>query len=230
MRQTLLCLVLPLLAAALPHPQDDSACGNGTPAPSDPAPAVAHPPETNTTETSPPVTNATTPSGSGGTFTLQARRSGSTFHLLPIHAAGQSLVMGVDASTSCPAGNAAFDCGTLASNGTAFAGDANTLYVAVAGGQRLFARADGRLGYTQAHSMAVPDGATTGGGSLTGDAGSRDWTWRGAGDAGGLVACPAASGGAKWTVYAARASGQESCLGFRAVAVPYTGPAAWQYD
>ena len=108
--------------------------------------------------------------------------------------------------------------------------------VLVPGGQLIYVRTDGSLGFTQAHSASYPTGAIIGGdltysktdGAQFGTLGTRAF------GATGFVACPIKDQG--YQVFAAiNATEADSplagCLGFNALTIDETDPSrgAWQY-
>nr|OQO24597.1 hypothetical protein B0A51_09008 [Rachicladosporium sp. CCFEE 5018] len=159
-------------------------------------------------------------------FTLMSIRSASPIHYGQITASGQRLYINRNTASYCPAqvGDAC-----PAGNITTFAGGSDSLSmgVIVPGGQQVYIDpVCGAVGYTQAHSAAMPQGAIVGGWNVSlGDpygSLSRD---------GGQVACPAADGEGGYQVFG-QVEGlvlSEECLGFTAFAINATGPGAWQY-
>ena len=107
------------------------------------------------------------------------------------------------------------------------------MYDAVPGGQQVYVEKTGRVGYTQAHSSFVPEGAYTTGFRFTpgqerpGAVTFGSFAFTG-GEATGFVACP--EDGA-WRVYANTVDSNlgAECLGFGALTLVYGGPVAWQY-
>lgn len=99
--------------------------------------------------------------------------------------------------------------------------------VEVPGGQQVFVAPDGSVGYTAAHSHAIPDGGITAGfaytppaepntvGELTGPA--------------GFVACPTGDAGVFQVKTAIDGADTAGCTGFAAGATPFDGVGAWQY-
>ena len=111
--------------------------------------------------------------------------------------------------------------------------------VEVPGGQIVYVTATGRLGFTQAHSSAVPTGAATYPFNLTPEPQFGHFSFTGLG-ATGFLACPTKAGTAPWQIFAnvkglndadVPGGAVNKCLGFSALAPNYTasGPAAWQY-
>ena len=107
----------------------------------------------------------------------------------------------------------------------------------VPGGQVIYVRTDGSLGYTQAHSASVPEGAIVGGdytyskseGAQFGSLGTSAF------GAKGLMACPTQDQG--YQVFAATGNATASegdlaaCLGFNALTIDAIdlSRGAWQY-
>lgn len=101
-------------------------------------------------------------------FGAYASPEGTTAHLAAIQARGQALYVAFDGNgpatycplqdkKQCPPGTTTvFALGPNASGG---AGTTAGLSVNVPGGQQLYVRSDGSIGYTQAHSASVPTGA-----------------------------------------------------------------------
>ncbi|OQO11587.1 hypothetical protein B0A48_03314 [Cryoendolithus antarcticus] len=159
-------------------------------------------------------------------FTLVSVRSASPIHFGQITASGERLYINRNTASYCPTqvGDAC-----PAGNITTFAGGSGPLAmgVIVPGGQQVYIDpVCGAVGYTQAHSAAMPQGAITGGWNVSlGDPYgylSRD---------GGLLACPAADGDGGYQIFG-QVEGvvlSEECLGFTAFAINATGPGAWQY-
>lgn len=132
---------------------------------------------------------------SSGPISLIAARSASPIHLAPINAAGQAFWIGKKTSsycplnlpTSCPKGTSTVIgvYGDVAHPGTAYLSksfpsiwlyhsfknscneDWTLLDVLVPGGQRMYIRPNGALGYTQAHSGSIPTGSTVTGFTYT---------------------------------------------------------------
>ena len=113
----------------------------------------------------------------------------------------------------------------------------------VPGGQILYVKSTGAVGFTQAHSGAIPPGSTTAGFTYTPAApGSQfgQWSFSGLG-ANGFMACPPTAAEGRYQVFAnlrnatVPTGNVGDCLGFdpAAIAAPATNgtaaPAAWQY-
>jgi hypothetical protein len=173
-------------------------------------------------------------------FTMLAARSASPIHLQSIQASGGQFFIGKDTAVSCPSANG---CGIYTTNTTALTctptdGTSSrcAMHVVVPGGQEVFVRNNGSLGYTAPHSGSIPDGSFTSGFNLTtGDQGRFSFTGNGSA---GLVACPATpscnqttgANCAPWSVLAALPGLPiDNCLSFDAIAQT-TNVQAWEYD
>jgi hypothetical protein len=95
-----------------------------------------------------------------GPITLTALNPSSSFHNLPVQAAGQRLVIGGTASTYCPSNLPNGTCPNFKT--TVLYGSGTALATLVPGDQRLYIRPDGSVGFTQAHSAFVPAGSYQG--------------------------------------------------------------------
>jgi len=158
-------------------------------------------------------------------FGVISVRSGSPIQYLPMNAGGGDIYLGGQADTYCP-DSVQSAGGCPAGNDTNFAGGNNTISLGaeVPGGQQVYIDpACGALSYTQAHSVAMPEGAIVTGWSITQGASYGTLSHEG-----GLVACNEDN---VWKVYA-QVNGltfPDSCLGFDALTGNETSPAAWQY-
>ncbi|KAF2092094.1 carbohydrate-binding module family 52 protein, partial [Saccharata proteae CBS 121410] len=92
-------------------------------------------------------------------FQMIADNPSQTFHGQVINACGQQFYIGGSACTYCPV-LSGLDCAAYLNITVIFGG---YLLANVPGGQELFFYQDGALGFTQAHSIFVPSGATFGG-------------------------------------------------------------------
>jgi len=111
------------------------------------------------------------------------------------------------------------------------------MYVTVPGGQQMYVTPGGEVGYTQAHSMYMPEGSALTGFTLTPGPG-RDhaarYSFEGFGGK-GFMACPSADRSFYQVFVAMRnatvpTGNVHDCVKFKAVASEYTGDsAAWQY-
>jgi len=173
-----------------------SACSSAAPAASSVAPA--------------PVDN--------GYFGVISARSGSPIHLQTLNArSGKFYLGGPGPTTYCPAESiGASNCPP--GNTTVLTGGDNTLGlgVVVPGGQQVFVAAVGALGYTQAHSAAIPTGATQTGFSREAPSGGNTFGYLHFDT--GFVACPAGEGqGYQVFGQVADAKFGDECLGFNAL-------------
>ncbi|KAK3724378.1 hypothetical protein LTR37_001002 [Vermiconidia calcicola] len=161
---------------------------------------------------------------SGQYYGIIAARSASPIHLAPVAANGQRLWIGKKTASYCPD-----VVGDSCPRGrkTTFAGGDGTL----GSGQQVYIDpASGAIGYTQAHSASMPEGAITTGWTLDEDSnpsfGTLDWKR-------GLLACSTKGDSSKgpWQIYAnlKRIDFGPECLGFSALAANVTKASAWQY-
>jgi hypothetical protein len=109
--------------------------------------------------------------------------------------------------------------------------------VPVPGGQLIYVRKDGSIGFTQAHSAGVPEGAIIGGdftyskteGAQFGSLGTQAF------GAKGFMACPTQDQGYQVFASISNATAPEgdlaACLGFNALTIDETdlSRGAWQY-
>ncbi|CAF9902930.1 MAG: hypothetical protein GOMPHAMPRED_000036 [Gomphillus americanus] len=184
-----------------------------------------------------PVANVEASTGSGP-FTLMSVRSASPVHLQQVNATGQAFFIGKPTATYCPSGVSGLDCSQFNKDttvvGTSDVGKASGAYLAdtVPGGQNLYVQKNGALGFTQAHSGAIPEGAYTTGFVYTAPtSSSQPWghlTFTGHG-ATGLFACPAGTNVYQVFADVTGFKNKSKCLGFDAFAIPYNGTSAWQY-
>lgn len=167
-------------------------------------------------------------------FALLAARSASPIHLRPIEASGTRLYIGRRTATYCPTNiQRAGGCPnkTPAEISTLFVGGTGSLAmsVTVPGGQRVYVDpACGAVGYTTAHSAAMPVGAILGGWEL-----EQGKSFGVLGFEEGLVACPVNRQKGVYQVFAALEGLElgEDCLGFNALAPNATkSVGAWQYN
>ena len=171
-------------------------------------------------------------SGTPGIFTVISARSASPVHLLGWTVRDGGVFLSGESSAYCP-DNANIDCSGY-SNTTAFG--ANTAYDSlslndgVPGGQQAYIQKNGALGYTQAHSASIPEGASRTGFSYTAPAEGQSFGYLSYKENGatGFVACTADDG--TYQVFADVDGGDFSnCLGFDALASPYSGKPAWEF-
>ncbi|KAE8137138.1 hypothetical protein BDV38DRAFT_89624 [Aspergillus pseudotamarii] len=169
-------------------------------------------------------------------FGVVAARSASPIHFLTLNAANSHFYLGGKAATYCPE-NVEKLGACPPGKETSLLGD-KYLNVAVPGGQSIYVDPKGALSFTTPHSGYTPPGSSTDGFAYkpgkNGTLGS--WTYKN-----GFMACPTSNstivpGNPKWQVFAASKNATvptgniRDCLGFSAVAAPYTGPvAAWEY-
>ncbi|MCJ1468044.1 hypothetical protein MMC07_006670 [Pseudocyphellaria aurata] len=182
---------------------------------------------------------------SSGPIGLIATHSASPIHLSSVNAAGQNFWIGKETSTYCPL-TPASSCPPGKDTIISVTGDqahpgGASMYVVVPGGQQMFIRSNGALGYTQAHSAAIPSGAITTGFTFAPASAGTDFGTFGVNlpGAAGLLACPAGPDfTAPYQVFvnlkglkdADVAGGKISkCIGFNAIAPKASGANAWQY-
>lgn len=130
---------------------------------------------------------------------------------------------------SCPAGNTT----VLAAPDAAAGASQPGMDVMVPGGQVVYLAESGAVGYTQAHSASIPDGAVqgglvaySGGGFMNINAGSYGW-----------VACPPTGLGGNdggWVIYALSSANQDdlsicSPVNLKVNVLPAGTVGAWQY-
>lgn len=155
-------------------------------------------------------------------FTVISQRSASPIHFQNMNARGGSFYLGgkgpssycpseVVGAENCPPGDT-----------TTFAGGDNTLSlgVVVPGGQQVYVRPDGSLGYTTAHSASMPPGSTVTGFSRTpapnsDQFGYLNWDC-------GFLACPGSADDG-WKVYGKldNVTFSDECLSFSAIACKF---------
>ncbi|MCJ1269421.1 hypothetical protein MMC22_009313 [Lobaria immixta] len=185
------------------------------------------------------------PVANSGPIGLIATHSASPIHLSSVNAAGQNFWIGKDTSSYCPL-TPASSCppgkntvievlGDQAHPGTA------AMDVVVPGGQQMFIRSNGALGYTQAHSASIPTGAITTGFTYTPPSGGAQFGTFGVSLPGsaGLLACPTgANFSGPYQVFVNLKNLKDSdvaggkinkCIGMNALAVSTNGADAWQY-
>jgi len=237
---------LPLFAAsvlAAPHPGKD--CSTW-PAYTYTWPHYSHPatttPTPSTTSSAAPsstsVAPITTPTGPYG---LISARSASPIHLQAVNARGQLFYIGGETASYCPDQVAQIGACPPGTD-TAFVGF-GALDVEVPGGQLVYVAPDGSLGFTQAHSASYPLGAVLEPFTYSFTPGaSFGYVSTNAFNATGFMACPNNKNetlATSWQVFAALQNATvptgnvSDCLGFDALAPPYSNPngtaAAWQY-
>ena len=170
---------------------------------------------------------------SSSAFGVIAARSTSPIHLQSVQANGRAFWIQKETTTYCP--SPTVDCSGFENSTTIFAvqngGTTASLYTSVPGGQQVYVEKCGALGFTGAHSAAIPEGAYVEGFSYTPNA--QDATQPGSfsfhgGGATGFLACP--EDGA-YRVYADTVDAvlDSACLGFSALTGSWTGSSAWQY-
>jgi hypothetical protein len=157
-------------------------------------------------------------------FGVIVTRSGSPIHLQELNATGNAFYVGKPTTTYCPEGVSGLKC-PVGKGETVFAGGHDTLglSVQVPGGQQVYVQKNGAVGYTQAHSASIPEGATVTGwtkteGKTFGQLSFKD----------GLIFCPE---GSAYKLYAQvpGVSFASTCLGGNLLTVNGTAPGAWQY-
>ncbi|KAI2485967.1 hypothetical protein Ptr902_00100 [Pyrenophora tritici-repentis] len=163
-----------------------------------------------------PSSNATAPAQTGY-FGVVSARSGSPIHFQTLTArSGQFYLGGPAPTTYCPTEIGAQNCPP--GNTTVLSGGVNTLGlgVLVPGGQQVYVQKDGLLGYTQPHSVAMPEGASQTGWSREAPSGNNEFGYLHY--EGGLVGCPAGEGFG-YRVYAQVPDAKfgDDCLGFDAL-------------
>lgn len=110
-------------------------------------------------------------------------------------------------------------------------------YVRVPGGQLIYARTDGSIGYTQAHSASVPEGGMIGGDFTYSKPEGAEFGFLGTNAFGakGFMACPTQDQGYQVFASISNTTAPEgdlaACLGFNALTVDANdlGNGAWQY-
>ena len=194
------------------------------------------------------VTPADTP------FTVIAAHSASPIHLLSMNAVNGSFFIGGKGPTTfcpeplvenCPSGTSTTL--SVSADGGCGLGKFGTISilsyvylspladVLVPGGQQVFVRRSGALGFTSPHSHIFPKGAavtnfTETPGSSSGSLGS--FSFSGLGSA-GFIACPLVNGTGPYRVYAQltdfKAPNSNACISFDALTSPASGPGAYEY-
>lgn len=213
----IVALSLPVLGAlAAPHPQASS------------SPTTTASSCGSTSSAAPETTPA-------GPFGIISAHSTSKIHLLPWTASGQAFYLGGETATYCPdvVGSACPNASTVE---TAFSGLCG-MDTFVPGGQQLYIAEDGHIGFTQAHSAAIPQGANpcpfTYEKKASSQFGIVNLDPSRAFGAVDFMGCPTDSG--KYQVFAALQNATvpqgnvTDCIGFSALAFNYTGATAWQY-
>lgn len=182
------------------------------------------------------ITGMATAAAAQSTFGLIASHSTSPIHLQTVNANGQAFWVGKDTATYCPPNIEGINC-PVGSGYTEFTigGSVLGLDVVVPGGQQIYVDpADGRVGFTQAHSASVPTGAIRDGWSLSayGANGLAELT----NSNGGALFCAASADAAQtgpWELHLALEGltfGDE-CIGAGLIAANATStPGAWQYS
>ena len=170
-------------------------------------------------------------------FTMIAARSASPVHLRPIDFFEEGWYIGEPTQTFCP--SPTVDCSGFNNNTSvmlvAEAGKPTTAApdVVVPGGQTMYVAANGAVMYTIAHSGAIPVGAFTTGFVYTPPTAGQSFgdVSFNAGGATGFIACPVDGKPDVYQVFAdVTGKNTTGCLGFDALATPYTGSPAWQYE
>ncbi|SMR53084.1 unnamed protein product [Zymoseptoria tritici ST99CH_1E4] len=129
-----------------------------------------------------------------GPVSLTALNPAQPFHNQPVQAAGQRFVIGGTAATYCPSSLPEGVCPNLTT--TVLYGSGTGLATLVPGGQSLYIRPDGSIGFTQAHSIFVPAGSYQG---AIGTAYSNAGFWGMNGSS--WYACEAEGKGEGWYIY-----------------------------
>lgn len=157
-------------------------------------------------------------------------RSGSPIQYVELAARGQKIYVGGNTASYCP--------DSIESQGACPKGDTTSfsggngglgMGAIVPGGQQVYIDGcTGALGYTQAHSAAIPQDAITDGWSVQNNVAANGalgrLSWKN-----GLLACPE---GSDWQVFA-QVDGvafADDCLGFDALFSNSTEASAWQYS
>ena len=167
------------------------------------------------------------PAPSPGYFGVISARSASPIHLQPLTARGGKFYLGggppssycpPDFASACPPGDT-----------TVFVGGNKTLSlgVVVPGGQEIYVAPGGALSYTQAHSVAVPDGSVRDAFSREAPSNGNEFGYLKYGE--GFVACPAGKDGYQVFGAAKGATFANDCLGFNALTSDVKEAGAWQY-
>ncbi|KAL8685469.1 MAG: hypothetical protein Q9218_007740 [Villophora microphyllina] len=175
------------------------------------------------------------------TFGAIAARSTSPIHLQSINANGQAFWVGKNTTTYCPLTNQT-ECPPGTETVFAVGSGGASLDIEVPGGQRIYVSSTGALGFTQAHSGLIPDGAAlqTFNATMGPENGPLGhFTFEGLG-ATGFIACPVSKGKGPYQVFAdvkglkdgdVPSKCKEDCLGFDALTAPFGQEAsAWQYS
>ena len=166
----------------------------------------------------PAASSAASAPADNGYFGVVSSRSGSAIHFQTLNArSGKFYLGGPGPTTYCPADSiGASNC--PAGNTTVLSGGDNTLGlgVVVPGGQQVYVASNGSLEYTQAHSAAIPTGATQTGFSREAPSGGNTFGYLHFDT--GFVACPAGEGqGYQVFGQVADAKFADDCLGFDAL-------------
>ncbi|KIX94311.1 uncharacterized protein Z520_10021 [Fonsecaea multimorphosa CBS 102226] len=165
-------------------------------------------------------------------LTVTAYRLGSPIHLLPMNAAGYHFYLGGDTVSYCP--TEVEEEGGICPPGNQTVLSLCSMGTLVPGSQYLYVTPSGELGYTQAHSVSMPEGSvqcpftySKAPGATIGRLDLRVF------GALGLVACPTYGG--TWQVFAnlknitAPRGNVSQCLGFDPLAFDTPNIGAWQY-
>ncbi|KAG4413622.1 hypothetical protein IFR04_013244 [Cadophora malorum] len=185
-----------------------------------------------------PAPVATYPSTADpNTFTIIASHSLSPVQGAGVSANGGSFYLNKGSGTYCP--SPPVDCSYYNTTATVFGYTTTTqtlfMGAVVPGGQRVFVRSDGSLGFTQAHSAALPDDAYTSPFEYTpqtSEGSTGTLTFEGK----SFSACPdgtfGPSGRAVYKLYADAVKPEEraeDCIGVGFATAIYTGPIPYEY-
>ncbi|MCJ1431595.1 hypothetical protein MMC27_000950 [Xylographa pallens] len=211
----ILLVALPLLVAAAPTKREEG----------------KHRHRISTTSTSSTASSTATVLPSPIPFTIIAAHSASPIHLQAVNAVNQSFFIGVPPSSYCPAPPVT-DCPAGTTTTVGVNGKAAFLAVEVPGGQQIFVRRHGALGFTAPHSATLPAGAYTSGFSLVPGTGGGLGDFGFANAAGqGFLACPTTPAGPPYQVFVdvkGFKGNRTACIGFDAL-TESAPVGAWEY-
>ncbi|KAK2765013.1 hypothetical protein FQN54_008712 [Arachnomyces sp. PD_36] len=196
------------------------------------APTTAPTPTSSVTPTSTPTPSPTSsPAPVPTVFIAKASApDNDEVHMQKIQAAGQKFWIGGEPATYCPT-----SVGDLCppGNETVIIGT-SSLDALVPGGQMMYVEKSGSVGFTQAHSVSIPEGADIGGFTYAPGVYHDYYNYIGFG-ADGFMACPSDDSDflqvfANFENATVPTGDVEDCIPFAAFAYHYDGPTpAWQY-
>lgn len=165
-----------------------------------------------------------------GPYSFVTARSGSPVHLLPIYPAG-TLQIGSSSSpfSYTPPSVAAAGVSVPVTQAAQFNVGQGTagLDVGVPGGQQLYVKSDGTIGYTQPHSGSIPSGASTREFSIQKGTGTDQLLFNGKAQ---FLACPLSGKSGQYEITVAEKTTRTDCTGVGIVGAITSGVAAYQWQ